>query len=202
LLQATNRLAEAEPLMRRALEIDERSLGADHPGVAIHLNNLAQLLQDTDRLAEAEPLMRRALEIDERGLGADHPGVAIHLNNLAQLLQATNRLAEAEPLMRRALEILVGFQQRTGHEHPNLDVVRSNFKSLLDAMGRSTNQLEESSCASIAPAAADDSGPTTWPEDRGNSRADRARRGWRWLLNRWIVRLHRSIADRIIRPRW
>jgi hypothetical protein len=49
--------------MRRALAIDEASFGADHPRVAIDLNNLAQLLQDTKRLAEAEPLMRRALAI-------------------------------------------------------------------------------------------------------------------------------------------
>ena len=35
LLQATNRLAEAEPLMRRALAIDETSYGPDHPNVAI-----------------------------------------------------------------------------------------------------------------------------------------------------------------------
>jgi len=52
LLKATNRLDEAEPLMRRALAIDEKSLGPDHPNVATRLNNLAQLLQDTNRLDE------------------------------------------------------------------------------------------------------------------------------------------------------
>ena len=98
-------MREAEPLMRRALAIDEKSFGPDHPDVARDLNNLAQLLQATNRLAEAEPLMRRALAIDEKSFGPDHPDVAIDLNNLAQLLQATNRLAEAEPLMRRALAI-------------------------------------------------------------------------------------------------
>ncbi|MDK1039613.1 MAG: tetratricopeptide repeat protein, partial [Actinomycetota bacterium] len=56
LLQATNRLDEAEPLMRRALAIDEESYGADHPDVARDLNNLAQLLKATNRVAEAEPL--------------------------------------------------------------------------------------------------------------------------------------------------
>ena len=91
--------AEAEPLYRRALAIDEQSYGPDHPNVASDLNNLAQLLQATNRLAEAEPLMRRALAIDEKSYGPDHPNVAIRLNNLAQLLQATNRLAEAEPLI-------------------------------------------------------------------------------------------------------
>ena len=50
--------------MRRALAIDEKSYGADHPAVARDLNNLAQLLQATNRLGEAEPLMRRALAID------------------------------------------------------------------------------------------------------------------------------------------
>ena len=77
LLKATNRLAEAEPLMRRALAIDEQSYGPDHPDVATDLNNLAQLLQDTNRLAEAEPLMRRALAIDEQSFGPDHPMSAI-----------------------------------------------------------------------------------------------------------------------------
>ena len=94
--------------MRRALAIDEKSFGPDHPNVAIDLNNLALLLQATNRLAEAEPLMRRALAIDEKSFGPDHPNVAIDLNNLALLLQDTNRLAEAEPLMRLALAILAG----------------------------------------------------------------------------------------------
>ena len=55
--------------MRRALAIDEKSLGPDHPDVARDLNNLAQLLQATNRLSEAEPLMRRALAIDEKSFG-------------------------------------------------------------------------------------------------------------------------------------
>ena len=76
LLRATNRPGEAEPLYRRALAIDERSLGPDHPDVARDLNNLAQLLRATNRPGEAEPLYRRALAIDERSLGPDHLKVA------------------------------------------------------------------------------------------------------------------------------
>ena len=52
LLQATNRLGEAEPLMRRALTIDKASFGKEHPKVAICLNNLGQLLQATNCLAK------------------------------------------------------------------------------------------------------------------------------------------------------
>ena len=70
--------------MRRALAIDEQSFGADHPDVAIRLNNLAQLLQATNRLAEAEPLMRRALAIDEQSLRPRSPRRRHDLNNLAR----------------------------------------------------------------------------------------------------------------------
>ena len=80
LLQTTNRLTEAEPLMHRALAISEASFGPDHPTVATRLSNLAALLQATNRLAEAEPLMRRALVIGEASFGPDHPTVAIYLN--------------------------------------------------------------------------------------------------------------------------
>src|SRR5436190_7906347 len=79
-------LSEAEPLLRRALAIDE-SLGPDHPDVARDRNNLALLLQNTHRPEEAEWQMRRALAIDEKSLGAKHPNVARDLDNLALLLQ-------------------------------------------------------------------------------------------------------------------
>ena len=128
LLRATNRLAEAEPLYRRALAIDERSYGPDHPNVATDLNNLAVLLQATNRLAEAEPLYRRALAIDERSYGPDHPNVATALNNLAALLQATNRLGEAEPLYRRALAI---DERSYGPDHPDVASDLNNLARLL-----------------------------------------------------------------------
>jgi tetratricopeptide (TPR) repeat protein len=47
LLKEANRLGEAEPLMRRALAINEKSFGYNHPNVAVCLNNLAGLLYIT-----------------------------------------------------------------------------------------------------------------------------------------------------------
>jgi tetratricopeptide (TPR) repeat protein len=73
LLQATNRLAEAEPLMQQALAIAEASYGTDHPEVAIKLNNLAGLLQVTNRVAEAESLSAQAVRILTASLGLNHP---------------------------------------------------------------------------------------------------------------------------------
>ena len=76
LLQSTDRLSEAEPLVRRALEIDEKQYSPDHPRVATRLNNLASLLLATGRISDAEVLARRALRILARfakATGHDHP---------------------------------------------------------------------------------------------------------------------------------
>jgi tetratricopeptide (TPR) repeat protein len=128
--------AQAEPLIRRALAIGEKSYGPDHPNVAAYLNNLAELLHDTHRLDESEQLMRRALQIDEKSYRPDHPNVARHLNNLARLLQETNRLKEAEPLYRQALEI---DQKSYGSDHPDVAASLNDLARLL----RATNRLEE-----------------------------------------------------------
>jgi hypothetical protein len=94
LLQDTNRLSDAEPLMRRALAIDEVSFGPDHPDVAIDLNNLALLLQDTNRLSDAEPLMRRCLEIllqFTADTSHEHPHLSEAIANYSELLEEMGR---------------------------------------------------------------------------------------------------------------
>lgn len=53
-LHYLGRLAQAEPLMRHALALVEQSHGAEHPYVAINLNNLALLLQARNRLVLKE----------------------------------------------------------------------------------------------------------------------------------------------------
>jgi len=53
----------SEGRIHRVLAIDEEGLGAEHPTVAIGLNNLAGLLHATNRLDEADPPMRRHLVI-------------------------------------------------------------------------------------------------------------------------------------------
>ena len=136
LLQDTNRIGEAEALMRRALEIDVAAFGEQHPSVARDLKNLATLLQDTNRIGEAEALMRRALEIDVAALGEQHPSVARDLNDLAQLLQDTNRIEEAEPLMRRALEI---DEAALGAQHPTVAIDLNDLATLL----QDANRIEE-----------------------------------------------------------
>ncbi|MCA9060540.1 MAG: tetratricopeptide repeat protein, partial [Planctomycetaceae bacterium] len=105
LLQATDRLAQAEPLMRRSLGFCNQSYGDEHPAVATGLNNLALLLIDTNRSSQAEPLLRRAIAVDEQYYGTEHPQVASNLINLAGLLRTDLRLVEAEALYHRGIQI-------------------------------------------------------------------------------------------------
>jgi len=127
------RFSDAENLYRRAIANDEKNFGAEHPNVAIRLNNLAALLHVTNRLSEAEPMMRRALAIDEKSFGTEHPKFANRLNNLAQLLQDTNRLSEAEPMMARVVSI---FEKALGPDHPQVAVALNNLAQLLKATNR------------------------------------------------------------------
>ena len=105
LLTAKAQHRTAEIFMRRALAIDDQSVGTMHPYVARDLNNLAALLMVTNRMAEAEPMMHLAVSIDLQTYGPMHSALGRDFNNLAQLLQNTNRLAQAEPLLRRVLAI-------------------------------------------------------------------------------------------------
>ena len=98
-------LKEAETSFRWALEILEKALGPNHPGVATSLHYLAGLYYAQGRYAEAEPLYRRALEIREKALGPDHPHVATVLENYAALLRKLDRITEAESMETRAQAI-------------------------------------------------------------------------------------------------
>ena len=80
---AQGKYSQAESLYGRALVINEKALGPDHPDVALNLSNLAYLNVTQSQFAVAEPLHRRSLAIREKALGADHPFVAETLGNLA-----------------------------------------------------------------------------------------------------------------------
>jgi CHAT domain-containing protein len=96
---------ETESLFRKALAIQESTLGPDHPATANTLNNLATYLDRRGKPEEAEQLQRRALDILDRSLGPLHPDTAAMLTTLAVMLDRQGKLAESEALYRKAVEI-------------------------------------------------------------------------------------------------
>ena len=73
---------------QKAIEVAERSVGPDHPYVAISLNDLALIYSNEGEYAKAEPLYNRSLAIWVKTLGPDHPYVANCLSKLSALYHA------------------------------------------------------------------------------------------------------------------
>ena len=61
----------ARPYCERALAIDERVLGPEHPATASGLDSLGFILQKQGNFAEARPYYERGLAIREKVLGKD-----------------------------------------------------------------------------------------------------------------------------------
>jgi tetratricopeptide (TPR) repeat protein len=105
ILQNTDRIKEAESLMREALAIDKRSFGPEHPHVADDLRGLAETLRNADGAEEAEALLRRSLAIEEKSFGPQHPRLIPTLTELALFLSNKEQIAEARQVFFRILSI-------------------------------------------------------------------------------------------------
>src|SRR5260370_41599041 len=102
---AQGNLKEAGKLMVRAVSIWEKTLGPDHPSVALGFTNLAAISFARHKYKEAVEYDRRALAVSESHLPADHPQVIGVLNNLGAALFAIHQYEEAEALLERAIAL-------------------------------------------------------------------------------------------------
>jgi tetratricopeptide (TPR) repeat protein len=137
--------ADAAPDLERALAIEERLLGPDHPDLAkLHvalggaayerddydgavghdnaqvanaLDNLALARQWQNRVDDALAEIREAIAIDEKVLPANDPDTAAHLITEANLLEQLRRPADALPIIDRALAML---RTLYGSEHQDI----------------------------------------------------------------------------------
>ena len=128
-LKGLNRAAEAEALLRRAIDISEQNPNPkDVTPFVIQLSNLGRVLQDFDRAQEAEKLYRRALRLAEEQSPPDARLTGTVLDNLGTVLQETKRYAAAEPLHKRALDLKT---QALGPNHPDVAATLNNLAELL-----------------------------------------------------------------------
>jgi tetratricopeptide (TPR) repeat protein len=93
------RYQEAEPVLERALELAEESVGPSHPAMLQICCVLGRCYQVRNRPRDAADMYERYLTIAERSYGADHP----LLEPVRARLAATRRLldARAEPAAAR-----------------------------------------------------------------------------------------------------
>ncbi|KAK8073318.1 hypothetical protein PG994_004217 [Apiospora phragmitis] len=117
------RLVEAEAMYQRAIQGNEKALGADHTSTLDIVTNLGFLHTSQGRLDEAETMYQRALEGYETALGADHTSTLRIVNHLGLLYVDQGRLDEAETIYRRALQ---GNEKALGADYTStLDIVNN-----------------------------------------------------------------------------
>ncbi len=122
---------EVETMYRRALSIQDRTLGREHPSTALTLNNLGSMLALRGDFAQAEQMQRAALGTMEKVFGEQHPDTAAVLTSLSLALDRQGKLAEAETSYQRAIEI----SRKTGNPR-NLLINASNLGFSLAKRGR------------------------------------------------------------------
>jgi serine/threonine protein kinase/tetratricopeptide (TPR) repeat protein len=130
----------AKQTNERALEIDRRALGDDHPVIAKHLNSLAIDAENMGDFKLAETLYRDSIRRNERAYGERHPETVAAVDNYGLLLQREGRLSEAEPLLRNALEVTLSLY---GPDHYTAGYARVSLAILLHDQGRLTEAETE-----------------------------------------------------------
>jgi tetratricopeptide (TPR) repeat protein/Zn finger protein HypA/HybF involved in hydrogenase expression len=104
-LRARHLDADAEPVLRRALSIQQATPKADAQVTVGILDTLGNLLEGRDQLDEAEKLERSALSLAEKKFGPESRQLAVTCTNLADVLWNQKNLREAGLLYRRAIAI-------------------------------------------------------------------------------------------------
>jgi CHAT domain-containing protein/Flp pilus assembly protein TadD len=96
---------EIEAMYRRALAIQDRALGREHPSTALTLNNLGGMLALRGDFVQAEQMQRAALATMEKVFGEQHPDTAAVLTSLSLALDRQGRIVDAEASYLRAVQI-------------------------------------------------------------------------------------------------
>jgi non-specific serine/threonine protein kinase/serine/threonine-protein kinase len=97
--------SQSQSLLTRALEIQRRVLGPEHPSTLGTMQSLSDIYLHQGRYAEAETMLRDTLDTRRRILGPDHPDTLKSMNDLGLVFIAEGRFADAEKVLRDALEI-------------------------------------------------------------------------------------------------
>ena len=122
------RYPEAESLDRRALSIQEQTLGSNHLFVATTLLGIADSCRAQARYADAAAAATRAMSIRAAALGPDHVDVAAATYNLGLTYAAENRYDDAAPLFERVIAI---YERSLGPQDPRLAWVLDSYAALL-----------------------------------------------------------------------
>ena len=137
--QGRAELDQAKDYFERALAIDEKVHGPEHPNVAISAGNIGKILRARGDLEGALQSVKRALAIFEKVLGPEHPYAATATSDIGQILKDQGDLEAALEWTKRALAI---DEKVYGPEHPNVATIANNIGTILTTQGDLEGALE------------------------------------------------------------
>jgi tetratricopeptide (TPR) repeat protein len=117
--------------LKRALEIEEKALGAEHPSVASTLEELGWMCHGQHKEAEAEQHLKKAMALYEADLGREHPHVARCCSKLGRVCLSEDHKQEAEDCCRRAL----GIFEHTGGNDVERAAALEDYAAVLHSKG-------------------------------------------------------------------
>ncbi|KAL1994503.1 hypothetical protein VTN49DRAFT_1973 [Thermomyces lanuginosus] len=106
---------EAETMLRRVLEGQEKMLGPNDPAVLNSISHLGAFLEKRQQYKKAEAMYRRALEGREKVFGSAHPTTLADIHSLGVVLEKQGHWILAEIMYRKALE---GREKVLGPDNP------------------------------------------------------------------------------------
>jgi tetratricopeptide (TPR) repeat protein len=92
----SNRYADAEPLLRRALRLREAVSGPEGAEVISTVDSLAYVEVGLGKMTEAEAFYKRLLALWAKNAGPEHPMVALTLDKMAEAYANMQRYDDAE----------------------------------------------------------------------------------------------------------
>jgi tetratricopeptide (TPR) repeat protein len=106
LYKTRNKLALAEQLYKRALELRARSLPPGHLALALSYDNLGSLCAALGNNALAEHNFKQALQVTEKTFDPTRPEIFARLDSLAKAHVSMGEIPPAEALYKRALALM------------------------------------------------------------------------------------------------
>ena len=123
----------------KALNIQEKILGKDHPDTALSYNNIGSVYNRMGDYTKALEFYTKALNIREKVLGKDHPDTALSYNNIGYVYSSMGDYPKALEFYAKALNIR---EKVLGKDHPDTALSYNNIGYVYSSMGDYPKALE------------------------------------------------------------
>jgi tetratricopeptide (TPR) repeat protein len=109
---------------KKALAVQEKVLGSDHPDMATTYNNIASIYNSQGDYPTALEWYKKVLAIREKVLGPEHTDMGILYNSIGYIYGCQSEYKTALAWLEKALAV---FEKVLGSDHPDTVTVYNNI---------------------------------------------------------------------------